>query len=150
MAVYIGMNDVQRLPNRQSAATYASIPCSRGNILHDNGTGVYTLRGNTPNCFARYRVKGKANIALPPTGTVGPIAMAITIAGEVYEPSRFIVTPAAVEEYNGVVCPAVITVPRGCCTQIGFEPVPASDDPTVAPAPVVNAQNIFVEIERIA
>ena len=53
----------------------ASIPCRRGNIFHEDGTGIFILRGNTNNCFARYQVVFNGNISLPEGGTVGPIAV---------------------------------------------------------------------------
>ena len=149
-AEYVGIGGVQAVPNRQPAQTVASIPCRKGYVLHNNGTGVYTLRGDTSNCCAQYKIQAKANIAVPEGGTAGAIAAALTVNGEVWRGSRFIVTPAAVDEYFGVVCPAIIPVPRGCCVYLAFEPVPASDDPTVTPVPVVNMQDIVVDIERIA
>lgn len=80
----------------------ASIPCRRGNIFHEDGTGIFILRGNTNNCFARYQVVFNGNISLPEGGTVGPIAVSIAVNGEERPTSRAIATPAAVEEYSNV------------------------------------------------
>lgn len=140
MAEYIAPG-VQGVALRQPVATVASIPCCCGRVLHENGTGVYTLRGP-----GRYEVTGKSNIAIPTGGTVGPIATAITVNGEVKQASRAISTPAAVEEYNEATSIATVTVPRGCCAYVAFEPVAASNDPTVTPAPVTNMQDTIVRI----
>lgn len=148
MAEYSAIG-VQVVPLRQPVPTTATIPCTRGNVMHENGTGVYILRGGR-GCPARYSVRGKSNIAIPTGGTVGPIAVAITVNGEVRGASRAISTPTAVEAYNEVTSPATITVPCGCCAYVAFEPVPASNDPTVTPAPVINMQDTVVEIIRTA
>lgn len=151
MAEYIGSpSGVQAVALRQPVATAATIPCSRGNVFHEDGTGIYILRGGRNGCSARYTVKGKSNIALPEGATVTPIAVAITVNGEVRQSSRAISTPAAALEYNEATSPAIITVPCGCCFTVAFEPVPASDDPTVTPAPVINMLDTVVEIVRTA
>lgn len=148
MAEYTAIG-VQAVPLRQPVATTATIPCNKGNVLSENGTGVYTLRGGR-GCTARYSVRAKSNIAVPTGGTVGPIAVAITVNGAIKGASRSISTPSAVNEYNEVTSPATINVPCGCCAYVAFEPVPASNDPTVTPVPVINMQDTVVEIIRVA
>ena len=144
-------NAVQAVSLNQAAVFNSSIPCNRGNVFHADGTGNFILRGNTPNCFARYQVVFNGNIALPEGGaTVGPIAVAISVNGETRLTSRAIVTPAAVEEYFNVTSTAIITVPRGCCFNVSLRNVPASEDPAVTPAPVINIQNANLIINRIA
>lgn len=150
MAEYVGIGGTQTVGNRQAVATITSIPCRKGYIVHNNGTGVYTLRGITDGCFARYEILAKANISVPKTGTVGPIAVGISVNGEVWRGSRFIVTPAAVGDNWGAVSPATIDVPRGCCVNVAFEPVPVTDDPATAPAPAIDLQDIIVQIKRVA
>ena len=149
MAEYlsIGPQDVAL----NNAATFiASIPCRAGNVFFENGTGVFVLRGNTTNCFARYSVDFNGNIALPEGGTAGPIAVAISVNGEARQSSLAISTPAAVEQFNNVTSTAIIDVPRGCCTYISLKHVAASTDPTVTPAPVITIQNGNFRINRIA
>ena len=31
-----------------------SIPCTSGSVFHEEGTGIFILKGKTCNCFARY------------------------------------------------------------------------------------------------
>lgn len=149
MAEYLA-NAVQNVALNAPAIFTASIPCTRGNVYHEDETGIFILRGNTTNCFARYQVTFNGNIALPEGGTVGPIAIALTVNGEPRLTSRAIVTPAAVEEYFNVTSTAIITVPRGCCFTLSVRAVPASEDPTVTPAPVITLQNANLTINRVA
>lgn len=149
MAEYL-YNAVQAVALNQAAVFENSIPCNRGNIYHEDQTGIFTLRGSTPNCFARYQVIFNGNIAIPEGGAVAPIAVALTVNGEIRPTSRAIFTPAAVEDYGNVTSTAIITVPRGCCFTMGLRNVPASEDPTVTPAPVINVQNANITVSRIA
>ena len=149
MAEYLA-NDVQAIALNQPAIFTASIPCNRGNVYHENETGIFILRGNTNNCFARYQVTFNGNIALPTGGAVAPIAVALAVNGEPRLTSRAIFTPAAVEEYGNVTSTAIVTVPRGCCFSLSLRSVPASADATVTPAPVIEMQNANIVINRIA
>ena len=149
MAEYLS-NPVQTVALNQAAVFDASIPCNRGNVFHEDGTGNFILRGNPPNCFARYQVVFNGNIALPEGATVTPIAVALTVNGEIRPTSRAIYTPAAAEQYGNVTSTAIITVPRGCCFNLALRSVPASEDPTVTPAPLISLQNANITINRIA
>lgn len=144
------MNSVQAVALNQPAIFSASIPCNNGYVFHEDETGVFILRGKTPNCFARYQVTYNGNVAIPEGGTVAPIAVALTVNNEIRPTSRAIYTPAAVDEYGNVTCTAIVTVPRGCCTSVSVRNVPASEDPTVTPVPVINLQNSNLVITRIA
>ena len=149
MAEYLA-NAVQEVSLNQPALFTASIPCTRGNVYHEDGTGIFILRGNTCNCFARYQVTFNGNIALPTGGTPGPIAISLAVNVEPRPTSRAIITPAAVEEYGNVTSTAIITVPKGCCFTLSVRHVPASEDPTATPAPVIELQNANLVINRIA
>ena len=149
MAEYI-YNEVQNVSLNAPALFNNSIPCNRGNVFHENGTGIFILRGKTPNCFARYQVTFNGNAAIPEGGTVAPIAVALTVNGEERPTSRAILTPAAVGDYGNLTCTAIVTVPRGCCFSVSLRNVPASEDPTVTPAPVISLQNSNLVITRIA
>ena len=153
MAEYLE-NSVQAVDLNQPAIFDSSIPCNRGNIYHESGTGIFILRGNTCNCFARYQVVFNGNIAVPEGGTVpaGGIAVALSINGETRPTSRAIYVPAAAGDanYGNVTSTAIVTVPRGCCFNLSVRAVPASADPTVTPAPVINLQNANLTITRIA
>ena len=150
MAEYLA-NGTQLDELNQPIVFTASIPCNRGNIIHEDETGIFILRGNTTGCFARYQVVFNGNIAVPTGGTVGPIAVAIAVNGETRPTSRAIVTPAAVEEYNNVTSTAIITVPRGCCFSISVRAVSGLvDDAAETPAPSINVTNSNLVITRIA
>lgn len=128
----------------------ASIPCRRGNVYHEDETGVFILRGRTNQCFATYQVTFNGNIAIPEGGTAGPIAVAITVNGEPRLTSRAQFTPAAAEEFGNVTSTAIIKVPCGCCFSVGVDYVPGTDDPTTDPAPAIVVQNANLVIDRIA
>ena len=56
MAEYVA-NALQEVESGQNILfTEDSIPCNRGYVIHRGGSGIFTLRGITPNCFARYLV----------------------------------------------------------------------------------------------
>ena len=96
MAEYLA-NAVQLVALNSPVMFDASIPCNRGYIYHEDNTGIFILRGATPNCFARYQVIFNGNIAIPTGGEVTPIALAITVNGEARPTSTAIFTPAAVD-----------------------------------------------------
>ena len=149
MAEYLA-NAVQPIALNAAAVFDASIPCNRGYIFHEDGTGIFILRGITQNCFARYQVVFNGNIAIPEGGDVTPIAVAIALNGEARQTSRAIFTPAETEEYGNVTSTAIITVPKGCCFSLSVRYVPGVDDPTVIPTPVIDLQNANLTISRIA
>lgn len=150
MAAEYLANAEQNISLNAPAIFTASIPCRRGCIYHEDETGIFILRGITNQCFATYQVTFNGNIAIPDGGTVTPIAVAITVNGEPRLTSRAIYTPAAVAEYGNVTSTAIIKVPRGCCFSLSVESVPATADPTVTPAPVIELQNANLVINRIA
>ena len=149
MAEYLA-NAIQQVVLNNPAIFTASIPCRNGYVYHEDETGIFTLCGKTNNCFARYQVTFNGNIALPEGGTAGPIAVALAVNGEPRLTSRAIVTPAAVEEFFNVTSTAIITVPKGCCYSLSLRAVPASSDPAVTPAPVIELQNANLVINRVA
>ena len=149
MAEYLA-NAVQEVALNAPILFTSSIPCNRGYIYHEDGTGIFTLRGITTNCFARYQVTYNGNIALPEGATVTPIAVAIAVSGEPRLTSRAIYTPAAADDYGNVTSTAIVTVPKGCCFNVSVDAVPATTDPTVTPAPVIDVQNSNLVITRIA
>lgn len=153
MAAEYLANAVQEVALNAPTIFSASIPCSKGYIYHEDETGIFILRGIVNNAcarFATYKVTFNGNIAIPEGGTVTPIAVAITVNGEPRTTSRAIFTPAAVDEYGNVTSPAIIKVPRGCCFSLSIDAVPATTDPTVTPAPIIEVQNANLVIDRIA
>lgn len=144
-------NDIQNVALNGPVIFTASIPCNRGYIYHEDNTGIFILRGATPNCFARYQVIFNGNIAIPTGGEVTPIALAITVNGEARPTSTAIFTPAAVDEFGNITSTAIITVPRGCCFTIAVRYVDATvDEPTTTPTPTIEVQNANLVIQRMA
>lgn len=150
MAAEYLANAVQNVSLNAPVLFTASIPCRSGNVYHEDETGIFILRGNTNNCFATYQVTYNGNIAIAEGGAVTPIALALTVNGEPRVTSRAIYTPAAAEDYGNVTSTAIVKVPRGCCFSLAVEYVPATDDPTVTPTPVITVQNSNLVINRIA
>lgn len=143
-------NPIQLVEPNQNVILNDNIRCPKGYVLHRNESGIVILRGivNSPcGCFARYQVTFNGNIAIPEDGTVGAIAIALTIDGEPIQTSRAIVTPAAVDEYFNVTSTAIITVPKGCCFTVAVENVSPPVDGVI---PEINVQNANLTVSRIA
>ena len=150
MAEYLA-NAVQTVGINNPLLFTASIPCPNGNVYHEDDTGIFILRGNTSNCFARYQVTFNGNIAIPTGGAVTPIALSVAVNGEPRLTSRAIYTPAAVDEYGNVTSTAIITVPRGCCFSLSVRYVDATvDDAATEPTPAIEVQNANLVINRIS
>lgn len=150
-------NEVQAVNPNQPVTLNTTIGCNKGYVYHRNGSGIVTLRGITNNCFARYQVTFNGNIAVPSTGTAGPIAIAIALDGEPILTSRAIVTPADVatdppttENFFNVTSTAIIDIPKGCCFNVSVENVSESTDPATIPAPPILVQNANLTVARIA
>ena len=149
-------NEVQTVLANQPVTLNTSIGCPKGYVYHRNGSGIVTLRGITSNCFARYQVTFNGNIAVPSTGTVGPISVALALDGEPILTSRAIVTPAAVatepptqENFFNVTSTAIISIPKGCCFNVSVENTSEGATPTDVP-PAILVQNANLTITRIA
>ena len=127
-----------------------SIPCTSGSVYHEEGTGIFILKGKTNNCFARYQLTFNGNISVPETGEVTPIGLAIAVEGEARPSSLAIFTPQA-DELGNVTSTAIVTVPRGCCFSASVRYVDATTaDPAVEPTGVINVANANLVITRIA
>ena len=149
-------NEVQIVQPNQPVLLNTSIACNKGYVYHRNGSGIVTLRGITPNCFARYQVTFNGNIAIPNGGTApAAISVALALDGEPILTSNAIVTPAAAAaatpsnlNYFNVTSTAIITVPKGCCFNVSVENT--SETPTGGIAPNINVQNANLTVARIA
>lgn len=151
MAAEYLANAVQSVSLNAPIIFTASIPCNRGYVYHEDETGIFILRGITNGqCYATYQIVFNGNIAIPEGGTIGAIAVAIAVNGEPRPTSRAIINPVAVDEYGNVTSTAIVKIPKGCCFTLSVENVPASEDPAVTPAPVINVQNANLVISRIA
>lgn len=90
-------------------------------IVHREGAGIVTLRGMTSQCRARFKVSFGGNIAIPTSGTVETISVALAVSGEVLNSATAIVTPAAVDQFQNVFTAVFIEVPRGCCVTVAVK-----------------------------
>lgn len=112
-----------------------------GSVYHREGSGVVSLRGNTNQCRARYKVSFGGNIAIPTGGTVEAISIALSLEGEPLASATAIVTPAAVEEFFNVFVALFVDVPRGCCVSVAVENTSTQ---------AINVQNANLIVERVA
>lgn len=144
MAEYTA-NAVQTVPVGQNILfTDVPVPGFRQGIIHREGSGIITLRGQVNNCsgFARYKVSFGANVAIPEGGTTGtPLLFAIAIDGEPILTSSVIVTPAAADQYWNVYASIFIDLPKGCCYTVAIENIGTI---------TTNVQNANLIIERTA
>lgn len=120
MAEYIA-TDVQTVETNQNVLFTDTPICGSNSIFHRQGSGLFTLRGITNQCRARFKVTFGANIAIPETETVDPISVAIAINGEPILSTTMIVTPAAVSQFFNVGRTIYIDIPAGCCSQISIK-----------------------------
>ena len=154
MAEYLTRDAVEVVPLNTAIPFVDSIPCNRGYVFHQSGTGIFVLRGivNNPTaCFARYEVEFTGNIAIPEGGDITPIATAIVVSGESRDGSRSIFTPAAVDEYGNVTSRAIVDVPKGCCFTVSVEYVNGTvNDPATVPTPLINVVDGSLSISRTA
>ena len=120
MAEYIA-TDVQTVEANQNILFTDTLICGSNSIFHRQGSGLFTLRGITNQCRARFKVTFGANIAIPETETVDPISVAIAINGEPILSTTMIVTPAAVSQFFNVGRTIYIDIPAGCCSQISIK-----------------------------
>lgn len=154
MAEYLTRDSVESVALNNAIPFIDSIRCNKGYVFHQNGTGIFVLRGivnNSCGCFARYSVEFTGNVAIPEGGAVTPIATAIVVSGEERVGSRSIFTPSAVSEYGSVTSRAVVDVPKGCCFTVAVEYVNGTvDDPATTPTPLINVIDGSLSITRIA
>lgn len=112
-----------------------------GCIIHREGSGIITLRGNTNQCRARFKVSYGGNIAVPTGGTAGEISIAIAVSGEALQSATAIVTPADAAEFSNVYVSVFVDVPKGCCVTVSVQ---NTSTQTIA------VQNSNLIVERVA
>lgn len=134
-------NALQTVAANQNVYFTDTVICGGPCISHRDDSGLVTLRGLTNQCRARFKVTFGGNIALPATGTAGPISLAIAIDGEPVASTTMTVTPAVVSEFFNVFSAVFVDVPKGCCMTISVQNI--SD---VA----VDVQNANLIVERVA
>ena len=149
MAEFVKVEQQTILLN-QAAVFDESIPNRNGLIIHEDGSGVFLLRGIVRSPYidwARYFVIFNGNIAVPTGATVGAIAVALAINGETRPASLAITTPTVVEQFDNVTSTATILVPRGSSFTVSLRYVAASA--ATPPASIV-MQNANLRIDRVA
>lgn len=134
-------NALQTVQANQNVYFTDTIVGGGSTFSHRDNSGLVTMRGNTCQCRARYRVTFGGNIALPEGGTAGPISLAIAIDGEAVPSSTMTVTPTAVESFFNVFASVFIDVPKGCCMTVSVQNI------STVPVDVMNANLIA---ERVA
>lgn len=151
MAEYITTTDQNVALNGTIPFNVVSIPCNTGNVI-PVAPGILTLKGNTSNRFARYRVTLQGNVSIPTGGAVTPIALAITLGGTVLPESVAIVTPAAVGDNWHINTSVIVTIPCGCCLNVSGTYVDGTeDDAATVPTPSITIRrNASISVERIA
>lgn len=151
MAEYVTTTDQNVALNGTIPFNSVSIPCNTGCVV-PIAPGVLTLKGNTSNKFARYKVTVQGNITVPTGGDVTAIALAITLNGITLPESVAIFTPQAVEEYGHINTTAIVTIPCGCCASVSAAYVDGTeDDAAVTPTPsILVRRNASISVERIA
>lgn len=107
-----------------------SIACGRGIIIHNSGSGIFTVRPIVTNpcaTVARFLVLFHSNVAIPEGGTAGPISVALSINGEPDQTTVATTTPTVPEAFFNVGFASYLTIPVGCCTQIAVENISNAD-----------------------
>lgn len=137
----ITANALQTVNANQNVIFTETAVCGSNSILHREGSGITTLRGATNQCRARFRIFFSGNIAIPTTGTVGPISLAITLNGEPVGPTTMIQTPTATAAFNNVASAIYLDIPCGCCSQISVKNISSQ---------AISIQNANLIIERVA
>lgn len=111
-----------------------------GCVIHRDGSGLITLRGQTNQCRALFKVVYGGNISIPTGGTVEAISIAIAVDGEALGSATATVTPAAVGDEFNVFATALVSVPRGCCVTVSVRNINTQ---------TIEAQNSNLIVERI-
>ena len=134
-------NALQTVQANQNVYFTDTVVGGSNSISHRNNSGLITIRGNTGQCRARYKVTFGGNIAIPEGGTAGPISLAIALEGEGLATSTMTVTPTVAEAFFNVFSAIFIDVPRGCCISVSVK--------NISTVPV-DVQNANLIVERVA
>ena len=134
-------NALQTVEVNQNVLFTDTVVCGNCSMNHRDGSGLVSIKGNTNQCRARYRVSFGGNIAIPTGGAVEAISLAIAIEGEAVPSTTMIVTPAAVEEFFNVFSAIFLDVPRECCMTVSVRNISTQE---------IEVQNANLIIERVA
>jgi len=131
--------------------TESPVPCNRGLVFHNDGSGIFRLSSigaTTPfrNCcgempMAQYLVEFHCNLAITTGGTVEEIQVGIAVDGEIDPSSIMRITPAAVEEFQNVGTSIIVSVPAICrCSSVSVRNISTQS---------VDVENANILIDRI-
>lgn len=109
--------------------------CNGGWLVHDLGSGLFTLVNNNRCGCATFKIDFNANIT---SATVDAVALAIKSNGEQVAGTEMDYTPAAANVYESVSASTVIVVPAGASKTISIGNVTAI-------ATLVKNANIIIE-----
>ena len=137
----ITANAAQTVAANQNVIFTDTAVCGSNSIIHREGSGLVTLRGLTNQCRARFKVFFSGNVAIPATGTAGPISVAISINGEPIESTTMIQTPAATAQFQNIATAVYLDIPCGCCSQISVKNLSTQS---------ITMQNANLIVERVA
>jgi hypothetical protein len=134
-------NAVQTVLTNQSVLFTDTVAPGNCAVMHRAGSGLVTVKGNTNQCRARYRITFAGNMALSTGATVEPISLAIAVEGETLPATTMTITPAAVGDFWNVFGHTFLDVPRGCCMSVSVKNISAQS---------IDVQNANLIIERVA
>lgn len=140
MAEFTGVFVQQVAAGQNVLFTESPVASGNSSVLHRDGSGIITLRGQTGQCRALFKVVYGGNIAIPTGGTVGPISIAISVEGESLGSATATVTPAAVGDEFNVFAAALVSVPRGCCVTVSVRNINTQ---------TIEVQNSNLIVERV-
>lgn len=112
--------------------------CNGGWLVHDLGSGLFTLVNNNRCGCARFKIDFNANIT---SATIDAVALAIKSNGEQVAGTEMDYTPAVANAYQSVSASTVIVVPAGASKTISIGNVTAI-------ATLVKNANIIIEKKR--
>lgn len=130
MAEYSGVTQTVN-PGESIVFSIVNVPCSRGFINHDPGTGNFLLSGRLQNgnyspgncrCNSRrnslYTATFGANIAVAEGGTLGEISVAFAVDGGTLTNTIMRSNPAAIGDFNYVGRTTNVPIFNGCCQTV--------------------------------
>lgn len=141
-AIYV---PIQTVNANEDIQLTNNIKCPKHRVLLREGSGVITLKGPSSCCpcnqFFRYQVTLNGNMAIPTTGTPGPIDVGIMLNGGEIQSSIAELTPTATDAYDNFSVTAVIDVPNGCCGTVTFRNLSLD-------SAQINTKNINVVVDQ--
>lgn len=144
--MYNAVNEAAQTVNQNANVLFAtdrvksnrSNACYGGWLVHDLGSGLFTLVNNNKCGCATFRVDFNANIT---SATDGALALAIKSNGEQVAGTEMDYTVAAANAYGNVSASTVVVVPFGASKTISI----GNLNPT---ATLVKNANIIIEKKR--